>query len=122
MLSAPPLQTLRYPLFTQHQMHVKVLRLDLMHPYLCGNKWFKLRLNLDAIKTAGVSRVISFGGAYFNHLRALAAAGRELGLATLGFVRGEETTPLKPVLGFVRECGMQLRYLWPRDCCRLAAK
>ncbi|GAB5498816.1 MAG: pyridoxal-phosphate dependent enzyme [Pseudohongiellaceae bacterium] len=115
----PPLETLQYPLFDQHQVLVKVLRLDLLHPHLGGNKWFKLRHNLDAIADATAvdssTRVVSFGGAWSNHLRALAAAGRELGFATLGLVRGEETRPLNPVLSFVRRCGMELRYLSRSD-------
>jgi 1-aminocyclopropane-1-carboxylate deaminase/D-cysteine desulfhydrase-like pyridoxal-dependent ACC family enzyme len=115
----PPLETLQWPLFDQHRVSVKVLRLDLLHPHLGGNKWFKLRHNLDAIVDATAvdssTRVVSFGGAWSNHLRALAAAGREFGFATLGLVRGEETRPLNPVLSFVRQCGMELRYLSRSD-------
>jgi len=86
-----------------------------MHPHLGGNKWFKLQRNIAAIQAAGSPLAVSFGGAYSNHLRALAAAGQEFGLATLGFVRGDAGTPLNPVLEFTRHCGMELRFLSRSD-------
>lgn len=114
-LAAAPLQALQHPLFAEHQVQVRVLRLDLMHPDLGGNKWFKLQANLAAIRSAGWPRVVSFGGAWSNHLRALAAAGREFGFATTGFIRGEATDPLNPVLDFAWRCGMELRFLSRSD-------
>ncbi|MCI5105697.1 MAG: pyridoxal-phosphate dependent enzyme [Pseudomonadales bacterium] len=96
-------------------VQLKVLRLDLVHPDLGGNKWFKLAPNIEAIIAAGKPRVLSFGGAWSNHLRALAAAGRHYGFSTLGFVRGELPRPLNPVLQFAADCGMELRPLSRSD-------
>lgn len=99
----------------QAGVRLKVLRLDLVHPSLGGNKWFKLALNIQAIIEAGRPLAVSFGGAWSNHLRALAAAGREFGFPTLGFVRGEIPPNLNPVLKFARDNGMVLRPLSRAD-------
>jgi 1-aminocyclopropane-1-carboxylate deaminase len=96
-------------------VQLKVLRLDLIHPDLGGNKWFKLAANIEAIVSAGRPRVLSFGGAWSNHLRALAAAGRHYDFPTLACVRGELPDPLNPVLQFAADCGMQLRALSRSD-------
>jgi len=85
-----------------------VLRLDLIHPCVSGNKWFKLRLALEQARQEGCTRLLSFGGAYSNHLLALAAAGREFGFATIGMVRGEVLRPLNPVLQAAESFGMTL--------------
>lgn len=87
------------------------MRLDLIDPLLGGNKWFKLQHNIDAIKEAGNPLVVTFGGAWSNHLRAVAAAGQRFGFATAGLVRGEIIEPLNPSLALARDCGMQLRAL-----------
>ncbi|MFI6600316.1 1-aminocyclopropane-1-carboxylate deaminase/D-cysteine desulfhydrase [Nonomuraea sp. NPDC050536] len=69
------------------------------------NKARKLRYNL------GHPRVLTFGGAYSNHIRAVAAAGRRHGFETIGVIRGEERLPLNPSLAYAAECGMRLTYL-----------
>lgn len=86
---------------------------DLVHPDLPGNKWRKLRLNLRAAADAGHSTVLTFGGAYSNHLRATAAAGRLFGFATVGVVRGDELAdrPLNPSLARAVEDGMRLHFM-----------
>ena len=107
----PPLQRLAHPLLAAKGVELAVLRLDLIHPTVSGNKWYKLKHNIAALREAGVSRVLSFGGAYSNHLYALAAAGAALGLETIGCVRGEILEPLNPVLRFARQQGMALTAL-----------
>ena len=87
---------------------LSVLRLDLIHPYISGNKWFKLQPHLEQARQLGRHGVLSFGGAYSNHLLALAAAGREFGFATIGMVRGELVRPLNPVLQAAESFGMHL--------------
>ncbi|MDD9896132.1 MAG: pyridoxal-phosphate dependent enzyme [Gammaproteobacteria bacterium] len=85
-----------------------VLRLDLVYPQLGGNKLFKLLPNIDVARRLGKKSLASFGGAYSNHLRALAAAGKIFDIKTVGFVRGEIITPLNPVLEFAVSQGMEL--------------
>lgn len=99
---------MQHPLLEQHRIKLRVLRLDQIHPTLSGNKWFKLKYNLEAIQQQGITRVLSFGGAYSNHIRALAAAGKCLDLETIGLIRGELVEPLNPILAFAQQQGMQL--------------
>lgn len=69
------------------------------------NKARKLRYNL------GAARVLTFGGAYSGHIRAVAAAGLRHGFETIGVIRGEECLPLNPSLAYAAACGMRLVYL-----------
>ena len=68
---------------------------DLISPDLPGNKWRKLSLNVDAARHAGHTALATFGGAYSNHIRAVAAAGQRFGFATIGVIRGEQHQPLR---------------------------
>ncbi|MFK7863951.1 MAG: 1-aminocyclopropane-1-carboxylate deaminase/D-cysteine desulfhydrase [Pseudohongiellaceae bacterium] len=105
---AAPVEQVNCELLTAKSLRLRVLRLDKIHPQVQGNKWFKLRLNLASCLEQGLSRVISFGGAYSNHLYALAAAGGQLGLETVGVVRGELVEPFNPVLAYCQSQGMKL--------------
>lgn len=96
-------------------MSLQILRLDLLHPLVSGNKWYKLRLNLQAARELGHDTVLSFGGAYSNHLHALAAAGSIQGLKTIGVVRGEAVVPSNATLTFARQQGMQLYHVTRAD-------
>ncbi len=84
---------------------------DLIHPAVPGNKWRKLKYNLEAAAGAGERQLLTFGGAYSGHLRATAAAGRRCGFATVGIVRGEPHLPLNPSLEYATGQGMRLGYL-----------
>ncbi len=83
-----------------------VLRLDLVGGNAPGNKSYKLRHNLRLARERGVTRVLSFGGAWSNHLHALAAVGAELGIETIGIVRGGETPTA--MLADAQRWGMRL--------------
>ncbi|CEJ47808.1 1-aminocyclopropane-1-carboxylate deaminase/D-cysteine desulfhydrase [Umezakia ovalisporum] len=88
-----------------------VLRLDCMHPLVNGNKWFKLKYNLLEAKEQHLTTLLTFGGAYSNHIFATAAAGNLFGFRTIGVIRGEERLPLNPTLSFAVQQGMELVYL-----------
>jgi 1-aminocyclopropane-1-carboxylate deaminase len=92
-------------------VRVLLKRDDLIHPELPGNKWRKLKYNLEAAKAGGHKRLLTFGGAYSNHIRATAAAGYYGGFRTIGVIRGEEHLPLNPSLAYATSRGMQLTYL-----------
>ncbi|MFI5878401.1 1-aminocyclopropane-1-carboxylate deaminase/D-cysteine desulfhydrase [Streptomyces sp. NPDC051554] len=96
--------------FGRHGIRLLLKRDDLIHPDLIGNKWRKLAPNLAA---AAGRTVVTFGGAYSNHLRATAAAGRLLGLPTVGVVRGQELSdrPLNPSLARCTADGMRLHFV-----------
>ncbi|MEV4332481.1 pyridoxal-phosphate dependent enzyme [Streptomyces sp. NPDC049597] len=104
-----PLQPVADERFARHGVRLLLKRDDLIHPDLPGNKWRKLAPNLRA---AAGRPVLTFGGAYSNHLRATAAAGRLLGFPTIGVVRGDElaTRPLNPSLRRCAADGMRLLF------------
>lgn len=107
-ISKPPIERLECQFLRQAGVTMRVLRLDKIHPLLSGNKWFKLKYNLLEFQHRRELPVLSFGGAYSNHLYALSAAGKLLGLRTIGMVRGEMPEPLNPILSFAAEQGMRL--------------
>ncbi|MFC8727006.1 1-aminocyclopropane-1-carboxylate deaminase/D-cysteine desulfhydrase [Streptomyces bacillaris] len=105
-----PLQEVQDDRFARCGATLLLKRDDLIHPELPGNKWRKLALNLEA---AAGRAVLTFGGAYSNHLRATAAAGRLLGFPTIGVVRGDELAhrPLNPSLARCAADGMRLHFV-----------
>ena len=106
--SKTTIQELKCRLFEQQEIRVLVKREDLNHPFVSGNKWWKLKYNLEEALRLGDNTLLTFGGAYSNHIFATAAAGRELGLKTIGIIRGEEVLPLNHTLSFAKSCGMKL--------------
>ncbi|MCC5601341.1 1-aminocyclopropane-1-carboxylate deaminase/D-cysteine desulfhydrase [Nostoc favosum] len=108
---APPLQQINSKIARHADVDLYVLRLDLMHPWVNGNKWFKLKYNLFEAKEKNFTTLLTFGGAYSNHIYATAAAGNLFGFRTIGVIRGEERLPLNPTLSFAVQQGMQLVYL-----------
>ncbi|MFG3103412.1 1-aminocyclopropane-1-carboxylate deaminase/D-cysteine desulfhydrase [Streptomyces sp. NPDC048182] len=104
-----PLQEAVDGRFERRGVRLLLKRDDLIHPELVGNKWRKLTPNLAAARGR---TVVTFGGAYSNHLRATAAAGRLLGLPTVGVVRGQELAgrPLNPSLARCAADGMRLHF------------
>ncbi|WP_410007814.1 1-aminocyclopropane-1-carboxylate deaminase/D-cysteine desulfhydrase [Planotetraspora sp. A-T 1434] len=84
---------------------------DLIDAHITGNKWRKLKYNLAAATESGHDTLLTFGGAYSNHIRAVAAAGHRFGFATVGVIRGEERLPLNPSLAYAADQGMRLTYL-----------
>lgn len=91
------------------QLYVK--RDDLIHPEVPGNKWRKLKYNLSAAKDQGHTRLLTFGGAFSNHIRAVAAAGYYFGFSTVGVIRGEKHEPLNESLAYAVSRGMTLTYM-----------
>ncbi|MFJ3232741.1 1-aminocyclopropane-1-carboxylate deaminase/D-cysteine desulfhydrase [Streptomyces sp. NPDC086787] len=105
-----PLQEIEDDRFTGRGLRLLLKRDDLIHPELVGNKWRKLVPNIEA---AAGRALVTFGGAYSNHLRATAAAGRLLGIPTVGVVRGQELAdrPLNPSLARCTADGMRLHFI-----------
>jgi 1-aminocyclopropane-1-carboxylate deaminase len=95
----------------EHGVRLYLKRDDLIHPEVPGNKWRKLKYNLVAAREQGHTRLLTFGGAFSNHIRAVAAAGYYLGFETLGVIRGEEHRPLNESLRYAVNRGMSLAYL-----------
>ena len=86
-------------------------REDQNHPIVSGNKWRKLKYNLIEAKNQSHQKLLTFGGAYSNHIYAIAGAGKELDFETIGVIRGEEHAELNPTLSFAKAQGMHLHYM-----------
>ena len=97
--------------FESQGYSVDMLRLDLVHPIVSGNKWYKLKEYLLLAKEQKADTLASFGGPYSNHIVALAYAGHYLGLKTIGYIRTNADEPITPSLQEAIGYGMQLIYL-----------
>ena len=101
-------QEISLPILKEKDIRLFVKRLDKTHPFVSGNKRFKLKYNLIEAKKLGSESLLTFGGAYSNHISVTAYASKENGFKSIGIIRGEEHLPLNPTLHFVRENGMEL--------------
>lgn len=106
-----PVQQIRDRSLEARGVALSIKREDRIHPWLSGNKWRKLKYNLKMAVEQGKNRLLSFGGAYSNHLYALAAAGRLFQFQTIGVVRGERPSRLNPTLSFAESRGMKLEFI-----------
>lgn len=88
-----------------------VLRLDMIHPVYGGNKLFKLVQNVTDYEAGGYDGILSFGGAYSNHIAALAEIGQQLNIPTVGIIRGEASSIGNPTLSRAAESGMRLEFV-----------
>jgi 1-aminocyclopropane-1-carboxylate deaminase len=90
---------------------IGILRLDLIHHEISGNKWFKLKYNLQQVKKVNKSTVITFGGAFSNHIAATAVACKLEGIKSIGIIRGEEISANNPTLSLAKQNGMELLFV-----------
>ncbi|TDW44276.1 1-aminocyclopropane-1-carboxylate deaminase [Flavobacterium sp. 270] len=97
---------------------LSIKREDLIHPFVSGNKFRKLKYNLLQAKAENQETVLTFGGAFSNHIAAVAYAGKEQGFKTIGIIRGEELLDKieeNPTLKFAQENGMQFVFVSRED-------
>lgn len=104
-----PLEPLHFELFKEKKIEVFLKRDDLIHPFVSGNKWRKLKYTLHDAKLQNKNHLVSFGGAYSNHLNALACAAAMSGFKATAFVRGEELN--NHMLALNKLWGMQLLFV-----------
>ncbi len=108
----PPIQSI---LSLSQSQKVDLLRLDLLHPVVSGNKFYKLRYYIELALAKRVSTVASFGGPYSNHIVALAYTAKEVGLKSIGYIRTNADEPMTPSLKDAKAYGMELVYLGRTD-------
>lgn len=111
-----PYQTLVLPAEVQRiqpALKIDIKRLDAVHAQISGNKFFKLKYNLIEARRLGYHQLLSFGGAYSNHIAALAFAAQQFGFQSHGIIRGEELAqhPLNATLHVAQQHGMQLEFV-----------
>lgn len=107
-----PLQEIPISFFSDKEVSVFMKREDLIDTEISGNKWRKLKYNLKEAKTQGYSNVLTFGGAYSNHIAATAAACKRYGFNSIGVIRGEELNEhSNPTLQQAAADGMNLHFI-----------
>ena len=108
-------QEISIPLLKEKEVRLFIKRIDKVHPFVSGNKWFKLKYNLLEAQKRGFETLLTFGGAYSNHIAATAFVAKEKGFKSIGVIRGEEHLPLNPTLRFAKDNGMELHYVSRSD-------
>ncbi len=103
------------PFLSQNGVNVEVLRLDKIHPAISGNKWFKLKYHLQKFITGHYKALVTFGGAFSNHIAATAAACAANNIPCIGIIRGEEPASHSHTLINARKYGMQLHFISRTD-------
>lgn len=106
-----PIQEISHPSIEKAGIRLLVKREDLNHRTISGNKWWKLKYNIAEAIATGSSTVLTFGGAYSNHIYATAAVAAEKRLKSIGVIRGEEHLPLNRTLKFASAHGMLIHYV-----------
>lgn len=106
-----PLQVIHDNYLDAQGIELWIKRDDLLHPIISGNKWRKLKYSVNHALSLNADTLISMGGAYSNHLHALAYLGKLLPINTIGLIRGEQPLNLTPSLYDMQNWGMQLRYI-----------
>ena len=111
------IQKIKNP-FPASQAELYIKREDLLHPFVSGNKCRKLKYNLLEAEKTQKETIVTFGGAFSNHIAATAAACQERDLKSIGIIRGEElaenieqTLAGNPTLRFAQQCGMQFKFV-----------
>lgn len=107
--------TLSDLLLTQKQIRLSILRLDKIHPVISGNKWFKLTYYLADARSKGCTTILTFGGAYSNHIAAAAFAAKLYGFQSIGLIRGEAPQVWSHTLREAQSNGMSLQFLSRAD-------
>jgi len=109
-LKGSPVQEVNDLLLNDSGIRLLMKRDDLIHTHISGNKWRKLKYNLREAVGQNHHTLLTFGGAYSNHIAATAFACHKAGLSSIGIIRGEDD-PTNPTLQFARENGMQLEFV-----------
>lgn len=109
----PAIEEVKERWINEKSIRIFVKREDKIHPYVSGNKWRKLKYNLVKAREEGRKTILTFGGAYSNHIYATAAAAKEAGFQSIGVIRGDELAnkPLNPTLSFARDNGMKFHFV-----------
>ena len=112
--NSPAITNISLAPFGLDAFYLNVVREDMLHHFVSGNKFRKLKYNIVAAEDNGFSTLLTFGGAFSNHIAAVAAAGKELNFKTIGIIRGEELKSKifeNATLSFAQDCGMQLYFI-----------
>jgi 1-aminocyclopropane-1-carboxylate deaminase len=111
-----PLQQVKTSFSTEFEIDLWLKRDDLIHPEVSGNKWRKLKLNIERFKHGKYEKILTFGGAFSNHITATAAICKALNIPCIGIIRGDELTPESNfTLKRAADQGMELVFVSRQD-------
>jgi 1-aminocyclopropane-1-carboxylate deaminase len=99
---------------SDNSITLSIKREDLIHPFISGNKYRKLKYNIQEAQSLKLKSLLTFGGAFSNHIAAVAYAGKTYGFKTIGVIRGDELREkkdLNPTLEFAKSCGMEFKFV-----------
>jgi len=105
--------------FKEKEIKVFMRRLDLINSPISGNKYFKLKYNISKALEEKNDTIVTFGGAYSNHILATSIISKEVNIKCIGYIRGEKTLPLNPTLNDAINNGMQIRYISRKEYKRI---
>ena len=104
-------QEILLPLLKESKIRLFVKRIDKIHRYVSGNKWYKLKYNFIEAKKKKKKLILTFGGAYSNHISAVSYLSKQHGFSSVGIIRGEEKSNLNSTLSFSINNGMKIYYI-----------
>jgi 1-aminocyclopropane-1-carboxylate deaminase len=110
-ISPPRLQKILHPTFEEKKLNAWFLRLDEIHPTVNGNKWFKLKYNLEHVLQQGYEGILTFGGQFSNHIYAIAAAAKMAKVKCVGIIGGANPQVLTHTLRFALQQDMHLEFV-----------
>jgi 1-aminocyclopropane-1-carboxylate deaminase len=105
------LERINLPIIQKANIALWIVRADLIHPLASGNKFYKLAPTLEYAKQRNIKHLVSFGGAFSNHIHALALSAQAHGFSSIGIIRGEPEYQNNPTLRDAKEAGMQLEFV-----------
>ena len=104
-------QEISLSILKEKECRLIIKRIDLIHKEISGNKWYKLKYNLIEARKQNFDTILTFGGAFSNHIAATAFEANLKGFKSIGIIRGEEHLPLNPTLKLAKENGMTFHYI-----------
>ena len=110
-----PIQKIQHPITERANISLFMARADLIHPLASGNKIYKLMPNIEFANTNGYTELLSFGGAFSNHIHALALMAQKHGFKSIGIIRGEGNYAANPTLQDAQNAGMKLAFVTRKD-------
>ncbi len=104
-------QEITSPILRSKKIKLFIKRIDLIHPFVSGNKFYKLKYNFIELKKQKKSKVLTFGGAYSSHICATSFLANKNNIKSIGIIRGEQHSQLNSTLEFARKQGMDIHYI-----------
>ncbi|MBD0367361.1 MAG: pyridoxal-phosphate dependent enzyme [Flavisolibacter sp.] len=114
-IGQPRIETIEISTAKVFEIEMATLRLDVIHPVVSGNKWYKLREYLNDARSKNKKAIVTFGGAYSNHVISTAAACQIFKFQSIGIIRGEKPVHLSPTLSEAQQMGMRLFFVGRTD-------